>query len=240
MSTVDVGKKNSAPRVLPHYGNLLFHISSVGVMLKGFMALQDMSISKAVEPQVRFLLYLTIIGLFGSGMVMIFSSISDLLPSVSFVRRLKRSILLFAMPVEIVISSIYWPLVLFRPELMFPPNPVISITPEPSSSPNTDLLFRIPLWMDLSMHAVPGIVLLLDFFLLEPKYRQPASTRGAALLAIIFGTTYSLWIEYASNINGRFPYPFLTVMTLSQRVMMYVISTGLALGAFRFLNWLHR
>ena len=53
-----------------------------------------------------------------------------------------------------------WPLVLFAPSLMFPPKPNAEASPEPSSS-TPDILFRIPLWMDLSMHAVPAVVLLI-------------------------------------------------------------------------------
>lgn len=95
--------------------------------------------------------------------------------------------MLFAMPVELVISSIYvshlkefslppsmaaivlrtdpqWPIVIFTPHLMLPPLPQSTSTStstgtEPSSEPSASL-FYIPLWMDLSMHALPAFVLL--------------------------------------------------------------------------------
>ena len=44
---------------------------------------------------------------------------------------------------------------------MFPANPDLTSVPELSSSEAIDPLFRIPLWMDLSLHAVPAVVLLL-------------------------------------------------------------------------------
>jgi hypothetical protein len=108
--------------------------------------------------------------------------------------------------------------------------------------------------MDLSMHLLPAVALiigmyplipnpwnwLLDFFVLEEKFRPPASTTGAALLAGSFGLVYSAWIEHASAINGKFPYPFLNVMSIEQRVVFYIISVVGALATFRFLNSLHR
>jgi TRAP-type C4-dicarboxylate transport system permease small subunit len=75
---------------------------------------------------------------------------------------------------------------------------------------------------------------------LEEKFRPPASTTGAALLAGSFGLVYSAWIEHASAINGKFPYPFLNVMSIEQRIIFYIVSVVGALATFRFLNSLHR
>jgi hypothetical protein len=75
---------------------------------------------------------------------------------------------------------------------------------------------------------------------LEEKFRPPASTTGAAFLAGSFGLVYSAWIEHASAINGKFPYPFLNVMSIEQRIIFYVVSVVGALATFRFLNSLHR
>ena len=41
---------------------------------------------------------------------------------------------------------------------MFPPHPLSTESAEPSSSDKA-LLFRIPLWMDISMHLLPAVVL---------------------------------------------------------------------------------
>jgi hypothetical protein len=113
--------------------------------------------------------------------------------------------------------------------------------------------------MDLSMHAVPAVVLLFgelpflglkrteidavcpDFFFLEKRYKAPASTVYAPLVAITFGTAYSAWVEHCATMNdGKFPYPFLTVMPFSGRVIMYATSTLGALAVFWGLNKAHR
>ncbi|ORY25722.1 FAR-17a/AIG1-like protein [Naematelia encephala] len=233
--------KGKAVTATPKIARLVFHSLAAALMANGFAGLQGMTMSKHIQPQYGgHLQYLTILGLIGSGLVMLLSAASDMLPSVKALKKIKRTFLLFALPVELVISSIYWPLVLLAPHLMFPPNPDLVSSPEPSSIPQADLLFRIPLWMDLSMHALPAAVLLLDFFALERRYTPPASTFGAPILAFTFGGAYANWIEHCASINGKFPYPFLTVLDFQGRVAVYVGASVGALLVFWGLNAVHR
>ena len=81
---------------------------------------------------------------------------------------------------------------------MFPSKPVDSAT-EPSSQ-TADLLFRIPLWMDLSMHAVPALVLLLgkSFHTTVPRC-APSSADFILLCRLLFcGETI-----YPPKFDGR-------------------------------------
>jgi len=144
-----------------------------------------------------------------------------------------------------------------------------NVNAEPTNQ-TADLLFRIPLWMDLSMHLLPAIALIIgmshssllstihffssdlllnvylelalmiDFFVLEKKFKPPASTKGANALATGFGLVYALWIEHAATINHKFPYPFLNVMSVYQRIIFYIFAVIGALATFRLLNSLHR
>ncbi|KAL7422239.1 hypothetical protein Q5752_002885 [Cryptotrichosporon argae] len=229
----------------PRAGRLLFHAVAVGVMIHGFRGLDALARNYEIPQEYGgFFQYLTILGLFSTILGMLFACLSDLLPAVQWPRTIKRFFLLFSLPVEITISSIYWPLVLFAPALMFPPAPEHATTPEPSAvaagDAPADLLFRIPLWMDLSMHALPALALVFDFFIFERRFRPPYSTLGAVALAGTFGTAYALWIEHAAVVNGKFPYPFLTLMQPAERVVMYVSSTAFATAVFWALNWAHR
>lgn len=154
---------------------------------------------------------------------------------------------------------------LSRPELLYPPNPYFGPSREGDPTViSSDILFRIPLWIDISLHAIPPLALLTgkamflslahtitcfgacmrsthyaDFFLFERPYEPPISTRGATVMTITFGTSYGLWVEICANINAEFPYPFMNLMNPIQRVTMYTISMGLSLAAFRGLNSLH-
>nr|XP_031858838.1 uncharacterized protein CI109_005793 [Kwoniella shandongensis]KAA5525910.1 hypothetical protein CI109_005793 [Kwoniella shandongensis] len=220
---------------------IIFHVVSAAIMINGFVGIQGSPITNAIGPQYGgFFQYLTILGLFASVTCMLLSTISDYLPGVTFFRPIKRVFLLAALPVELVISSIYWSLVLFAPHLMLPSNSSAGNPSEPSSAEGMDSLFRIPLWMDISMHLVPALALIADFFLLERKFRPPQSTYGALLLATTFGIAYGFWAEHCASINGQFAYPFLNIMNLEQRVATYVGATFGAWAVFRGLNWLHK
>jgi hypothetical protein len=65
---------------------------------------------------------------------------------------------------------------------MFPPNPDL-LDPFREGEPTTasaDLLFRIPLWMDISMHALPAISLLIGES--ESRTHFPAAKSSYRLL----------------------------------------------------------
>jgi hypothetical protein len=72
----------------------------------------------------------------------------------------------------------------------------------PSSSPEVPALARLPLGHDLSLHAAPGLTLLLDFFLFERKYSPAAARYAAPLASIAYCVGYSVWVEYCAKHNG--------------------------------------
>ncbi|OCF38345.1 hypothetical protein I317_07889 [Kwoniella heveanensis CBS 569] len=229
------------PDAMPKIGRLVFHAAAAAVMIQGWASLQNMAMKQFMESQYGgSFQYLTILGLFGSIAAMMLSGLCDYFPGINVFKSIKRIFLLVSLPVELVISSIYWSIILLAPELMLPPAPDMASSPEPSSSGFEDGLFRIPLWMDMSMHLAPAVALIIDFFFLEKKFRPPASTIGAFLLAATFGTTYGLWVEHCASINGSFPYPFLTIMELPGRVATYAGSTVGAYLVFRGLNAIHK
>ncbi|KAK4687737.1 hypothetical protein P7C73_g2395, partial [Tremellales sp. Uapishka_1] len=227
-----VKTKTPLPDARPKALRLAFHAASVAIMLKGFTALNNVAMGDYVAPQYGgFFQFLTINGLLVAGLAMAFGGLGDVLPNVKSLRSIKRFFLLSALPVEITISAIYWPIIIFAPSLMLP-------STEPSAE--SDGLFRIPLWMDLSMHAVPAIALVIDFFAIEPKFLPPVSNQYAPVLALSWGAIYSTWVEHCASINGRFPYPFLTMSDLPGRIAIYIGASVFAYGVFRVLNWIHR
>jgi hypothetical protein len=131
-------------------------------------------------------------------------------------KAIKRGLLIISMPVcspvlraftksdmsrelEVTISLIYWALIAFFPRLLFMGE---SSTSEPTSSSVHANLFRIPLGVDLALHAAPAIALILDFFLLEQRYSKYQTARLAPVAAILFGLWYVCWIEYCASHNG--------------------------------------
>ena len=128
-----------------------------------------------------------------------------------------------------------------------------------ASSEAPDLI-RIPLSLDLSLHAVPGTALILDFFLFEKKYPKSQARRGGAIVAIAASLWYSCWVEYCASYNGickshiqpycpscslvsysvsTVPYPFLTFNPLPIRAAIYAGTTIFAFTVFQLLNKIH-
>lgn len=160
---------------------------------------------------------------------------------------------MIAMPLAVVISSIYWSLILFAPSLILIQDPRSA---EPSSA--APAIFRIPLEVDLALHAVPGISLFLDFFLFEKRYSKKQALYGGSAVAIMSTVWYASWVEYFAKFNGtckssssvpnahlthilsnEVPYPFLNDV-LEVRASIYGGATLIALVSFWLLNAVHR
>ncbi|KAF8843577.1 hypothetical protein BDN67DRAFT_964045 [Paxillus ammoniavirescens] len=178
--------------------------------------------------------YLTIQGLAGAWLCMVFSGFCDLFPSIAFVRRFKRALLMIALPLAFVISTIYWSLVLFFPTLILRPEQPKSS--EPTSSGAAPKLMIIPLKTDLALHATPLITLLFDFFVFERKFTKGQINKGAPAVVLVYGIWYASLVEYCATFNGAFPYPFLTHSPFKIRVVIYTTVAGLALSCLRVLN----
>ncbi|KAF7978151.1 hypothetical protein HWV62_17484 [Athelia sp. TMB] len=137
------------------------------------------------------------------------------------------------MPLAVVISSIYWSLLLLFPSLILQKNP----NSEPSSS--GDALMRIPVSVDLSLHAAPGLALLADFMLFQRKFSKTEVRYVAPVIVALSAGWYGWWVEYCASFNGTFPYPFLTENPFNVRVGIYGGAATLALVSFWIINALH-
>lgn len=153
------------------------------------------------------------------------------------------------MQLAVTISSIYWSLLLFSPSLILP-------AATPTASNHTPALFRIPLSLDLALHAAPALFLLAHFYLLEPKFDRRSISRLSVLVSTIFAVWYSAWVENCAAYNGTcksllayrnyvmvqssflVPYPFLQV-PFSRRIAIYLTATAFANACLRVLNVLH-
>ncbi|KAG8737974.1 hypothetical protein FRC10_007441 [Ceratobasidium sp. 414] len=217
----------------------ILHAASMSIMAYGFTTLGTIVSDHWIRDQFGgHWQYLTILGLAAAWVTMGLSLLGDLLPSARSLNHVKRSLLMISLPVAIVISCIYWTLMLRFPHLILPPQETAGPA-EPSSSPEAPKFYRIPLRMDLALHAAPAISLILDFYLLERKYTVRQLKRTAPLLAAMTAVSYSLWAEYCASINGSFPYPFLTISPPHIRVVIYCMATLLSYVSLLLLNVLH-
>lgn len=105
-------------------------------------------------------------------------------------RTLKRTLFIVAMPIETMVSSIYWTLLLCWPHLIL------------QAMPGESAAFVLPLRIDFALHAVPAIALLLDFMLFEHRYSRRALVLVAPLMSLVATLGYSSWVEFCASKNG--------------------------------------
>ncbi|KAK7693643.1 hypothetical protein QCA50_003212 [Cerrena zonata] len=219
-------------------GAFCLHSGAAAVMAYGWFGLQGLTVSEWINTQKGgHLQFLTIQGLAVAWLSMTLSTIYDL-TGLGLVKSLKRILLMIALPLSIVISSVYWSLLLAFPELILRPEG--STGSEPSSSEAAPEPYRIPLQIDLALHAAPAISLFADFLLFEKKYSDKQAKIGGFVVAALSGIGYSWWAEYCAKHNGIFPYPFLTVSPFEVRVAIYTVLTLFAYQFFVWLNALRR
>ncbi|TBU35807.1 FAR-17a/AIG1-like protein [Dichomitus squalens] len=216
----------------------LLHTTAAAVMVYGYLNLPDMVANVPMHNMKGgHFQFLTIQGLCVACITMVLSIGCDLFPFSKLLRAAKRAFLMSALPLAVVISVIYWTLLLCMPHmiLMGPPNS----EREPSSSSTLPEPERLPLQLDLALHAAPAIALIVDFYSFEDKYTKFVSRYGSLILASALGTWYACWVEYCASYNGMFPYPFLTSSPFNVRVAIYAGASLFAAVSFMVINALH-
>lgn len=102
----------------------------------------------------------------------------------------------FSLQLAFVISSIYWPLMLFFPHLIMRS---MDEQPLPGALPQ---LMRLPLATDLALHALPLFTLLIDFFVFQPKFSKIHVHKVAPIALVVFTVWYVSFVEYCAAFNG--------------------------------------
>ncbi|EGG03763.1 uncharacterized protein MELLADRAFT_30503, partial [Melampsora larici-populina 98AG31] len=80
-----------------------------------------------------------------------------------------------ALPLETLISLVYWPIFLYDPSLILPPPPAVKLT----------------LSSDLSLHLFPALLLWTDHIF----FSSGLDISNAIWIIILFTMLYSSWIE---------------------------------------------
>ncbi|KAJ8078675.1 hypothetical protein PM082_012958 [Marasmius tenuissimus] len=220
----------------------LFHSVAVSVMIYGYRSLHTMSIDEWIRSQYGgHFQYLTIQGLVIAGATMASSVLLDLFPSSKNLKVLKRAIFMIAMPLAAVISCVYWSLLLLDPSMILQEGKPLTDDPLVNESLEKLVLVRLPVSVDLALHLSPALSLLVDFFVLEERYKPGEVKYSAPGMTLAYTVLYGLWVEHcAKHNNGLYPYPFLTLNPLSIRVAIYAAAGTFAYLSFTILNRLHK
>ncbi|KAJ7105758.1 FAR-17a/AIG1-like protein [Mycena crocata] len=213
----------------PQNSSAALHASAICAMIYGYNALHGLSINAWITSQYGgHFQFLTIQGLAVACLTMIVGLLEDFIPSVPGIRGTKRALLIAAMPIATIVSSIYWTLLLFFPHLI--------IQAAPAESTESSVL---PLSIDLCLHAAPCLTLLADFMIFERRYGRQSTIYAAPAVTLLCTVWYGWWAEHCASKNGTFPYPFLTLNPFETRLRIYAGAGILACIFFYALNALH-
>lgn len=124
---------------------------------------------------------------------------------------------------EIIITIVYWPLRLFFIELLIL---------DKSAYP-------IPIYADLSVHLMPCISLLIDYFVFMPRWTMKART--AMLICLTFTILYWFLLEYLIDLEsgGTYPYAFLNVPHHGLRVLIFAVICLTGFSQFLIMSKLY-
>ncbi|KAJ5838954.1 uncharacterized protein N7525_004142 [Penicillium rubens] len=95
----------------------------------------------------------------------------------------------------------------------------------------------IPMHADISFHATPSVVMLIDLLLLSPPWTITVLPAFGLSGTIAFG--YWFWIEQCFSQNGWYPYPIFEALPTSGRVGLFTLSAVVMALSTVTLKWLH-
>ncbi|KAJ6596782.1 FAR-17a/AIG1-like protein [Mycena vulgaris] len=206
----------------------LLHLCAISAMSYGYTALHGLAVNSWITSQYGgHFQFLTIQGLAVAWLTMVVGLVEDFFPSIKGIRATKRALLIAAMPIATIVSSIYWTLLLTFPHL------ILRAMPEESAP------IGIPLRIDLALHAAPCIALLADFMIFERRYGTTVIKYVAPAITLVCTLWYGWWVEHCASKNGTFAYPFLTLNPMEIRLRIYAGAGTLACLSFYALNALH-
>ncbi|PLN75248.1 acetyl-CoA synthetase-like protein [Aspergillus taichungensis] len=147
--------------------------------------------------------YLTVIGLSLATLTFAAGLLADLTLSPR-IFLLKNLLSLCSTPLEVLIGFLYWGLRLIDERLVIPE------------------WAYIPMNADLSFHAVPAIVLLIDLLFLSPPWT--VSIFPALGISSSIAVGYWFWVEHCHAHNGWYPYPIFEQFEFEGRIALFILS----------------
>ncbi len=163
--------------------------------------------------------YLTIIGLTLATATFAAGSLADITSSRRLFR-LKNILSVIATPLEVIISTLYGSLVSVDKELVIPKE------------------FQLGLLPDIGFHAIPALVLTMDYLLFSPPWT--IQFRQALALSTALAFAYWFWVETCFRHNGWYPYPIFEALTTPWRIGLFCFSGALMAGSTEVLKLVYR
>lgn len=132
--------------------------------------------------------------------------------------RVKVYLSAVCLPLNFVVSIVYWGLRLLVPALIMTEKETI------------------PLLLDIKIHVLPLLATATDYFAYMDRWDLSYAT--GYLFVSIFSGLYWFWLEYLIQDGASYPYPFLNVER-NLRILIFMVVSFIAFGAFCLGKLLH-
>ncbi|CBQ69300.1 conserved hypothetical protein [Sporisorium reilianum SRZ2] len=163
-----------------------------------------------------FMQFLTMCGLTATTVAMSLAFLLDVFQRPKALLWLKDLVTAAALPAETLITVLYWSIAAINKDLLMQPKKVMD--PANPGQVLREEPISVPFAIDASMHAFPGVFLLVDFFIFSRRFPKNISMVAVAAAVTV---SYSLWAERCAGKNGHYPYPLLDILSTPQRVALY-------------------
>ncbi|KAA1113275.1 hypothetical protein PGT21_027073 [Puccinia graminis f. sp. tritici] len=223
MSEMMADHRQRPPTHIPRLATL-FHVAGLAVLVNAFRLTS--------EPDSFFMLmftkmggrthFLTMWGLFFATVTFVLNIMMAIFRKNSRLRDLRKLTLAIGLPLESVITTLYWPIIILNPNMMM----------------LSELELVIPLSVDLALHLYPAVLLWIDYLVFSDRFADSSSRKITLTKDIhlsILQLTLLLTLAYVSRIellcyfnsDIPLPYPFLNDVDFPVRVAIYSAAAGL-------------
>ncbi|CCF51077.1 hypothetical protein NDA11_001675 [Ustilago hordei] len=200
---------------------LIWHLIAISSCIYGFKSLDvlpDLLGVSMGNEYGGFMQFLTMCGLVGTATTMGLALILDLVGGPEALCWLKDVLMAVSLPAETLITVMYWSIVAINKDLLMQPRKIMDPA-NPGQVLREDKI-AVPFSIDASLHAFPGVFLLIDFFVFS---RRLPKSIPIPVMAAVATFAYSQWAEKCAKMNGHFPYPLLDIMNRPQRFGFYAV-----------------
>ncbi|KAK0522541.1 hypothetical protein OC834_006245 [Tilletia horrida] len=215
---------------------LAFHALGFASCYSAFTELHTVSAVSGVDIESEFgghWQFLTNIGLSFTAASFALSLLLDLAPHFKPLRSAKLFFATPALPAESLIAALYWTLLSINPDLLIMP-----IKKEDPLNPGMFIeeSIRLPFWLDLRLHAFPGVLMLIDYYALSPAWSK---NTHALIVGGVPTLIYVGWATVCAHFNGHYPYPLLTHASSVGRLGIYAGSLVVMISLTVFFRESH-
>ncbi|EPY49449.1 fungal protein [Schizosaccharomyces cryophilus OY26] len=164
--------------------------------------------------------HLTMLSLAGTLLTMVVSLLADI-TNLKVFYKIKPAFLYVVCPLESIVTVLYWSIVMYDRSLLIPKTRPV----------------QLPLNFDLSVHLMPTIYCLIDYFCFSTPFQLSFKLSIVMYLTVAF--SYMWWVEKCYEVNKFYAYPILAILRPIEKGVLYGTACVLSLLSYIVLKAVH-